>query len=75
VWFPFPTTHWRCLFHHLVDLLQGQPLHLWDKEEDEGDTEDAKRAPKEEDFRPKVGVPWAGADEVRCNDSNDLDQK
>lgn len=50
VWLPLPALHWRALFHHLVDLLQRQPFHLRNEEEDEGDAEETERAPNEEDL-------------------------
>lgn len=60
------------LLQHLVGLLEGEPLHLWDEEVGECDGEAAEGAPEEEDFGAEVGVACVGADEVGGDDGDDL---
>jgi hypothetical protein len=70
VWFPACAGSGCGLLQHLVDLFEGESLGLWDEEVGEGEGDDTETAPHEEDLGSQVGVAFAGADEVRCDNSN-----
>lgn len=58
--------------HHLIDLLEAEPLSLGDEEVGEEGGEDAEGAPEEEDASAEVGVVFFGADEVGGDCCDDL---
>ena len=69
MWHPSARIACANLFHHAVDLLEGETLSLWDKEVGEGDRHDAKRTIHEENLNTHVG--FILVHEVWGNDSHD----
>ncbi len=48
--YPLRAGKWRRLLEHSVDLLEGQALGLWNKEDCVEEAEAAETAPEEEDI-------------------------
>lgn len=61
------------LLEHLVDLLEGETLGLRNEEVGEGEGEAAEGAPHEEDLGTKVGLSALRTDQVRGDDTDDLE--
>jgi len=72
VWLPLVGGARGGLLEHLVDLLEGETLGLWDEEVGKGEGDAAEGAPHEEDLGAEVGLARLGADEVRGDDTDDL---
>jgi len=61
----------RRFLHHLVDLLEGETLHLGHAEVSEQCRADAARAPNEENFGTEVGRVLVVADHVGRDEGDD----
>jgi len=66
---PFGRLSRSGLFQHLVDLFERKTFGFWDEEEREGESEDASRAPDEENFGSKVAL--IRVDDVWCDVTDD----
>ena len=71
VWHPLVGSAWGGLLQHLVDLLEGEALGLWDEEVGKEERSAAEGAPHEEDLGAKVGLSLLSTNEVWSDDSND----
>lgn len=71
---PFSTIPWGSLLQHLVNLLEGETLHLRDEEVGESHGEDTEGSPDKEDLCSEVGVSFLRSHEVGSDDGDDLYQ-
>ena len=63
------------LLEHSVDLLKRKSLGLGDEEEGVDEGASAETSPDEEDVGAEVALALTGADHVRGDDGNDLEDK
>jgi hypothetical protein len=71
---PFSRCSWRSLFQHAINLLKGKTLGLGDEHIGVDEAKEAKGAPKEEHLGTEIRVTGAITDEVRCDNSDDLER-
>ena len=71
MWLPLGGGTWSRLLQHLVDLLKGETLGLWNHEVGKDEGSAAEGSPHEEDLGSKIGLPLLGSDKVWSDDGND----
>lgn len=69
---PLRTGHRRSFFQHAVHLFKSKTLGLRNQEVGVEETEDAKRAPEEEDLGSEIDTATCSRGDVWCDNCDDL---
>jgi len=68
-WYPLGWCSWSRLFHHAINLFEGQSLSFGNEEPGVNKGGGTQPTPNEEDARFKISLIFT--DHVRCDDSDD----